>query len=769
MNFKSTLNYYFQPNSNKQEQALFIILLITLAISAIYLYVNIQIGYTELVYLKASYLCIDLIFLALIYSGKINVLKVSTIFITTLFFYISMDIIYSTSKIEVLLLLMFFPISCLMIYEKKIAAYIIASFISLNTLLYAFGFTHINLENFDSMSLLLGIIVIVSLIAFYITSIDNHQQILRDKNLQINQQHTLLSNIFNKAPMLFSSFDKGGYLTFISNYESKLIGKPHQELKGVHYSLLYKNSPSIIKRFDSLYNDNDEEFIEQIYGHHFDFRLNHQKNANSYSMIAMDISEQMHFKDELQKSEDRLDIVTNTAFEAIIISHDDKVIKANQKALEMFGYKSMKDVIDKNVRQFIAIDSMHSFYKHALTNNEKPHLTQGLREDGSSFPMELQGKTINYFDQTFRISAIQSLDTLSKAKDEIAKLAQVVEQNSSIIMITNASGYLEYVNQAFVDKMGYSREEAINRKPNLISSGHHKPLFYEELWSQISQGQVWSKEMTNRTKSGKIITVKNKISSITNDQGEITHYISMQEDITHLKEQERMLFAQTKQAQMGEMLSMIAHQWRQPLSAISVIGAKMRFALELDTLSHEMIKENLTMVDLQVQFLSDTIDDFRNFFKPNKKPVSIKAQALIKKTTDIISKQLEVHNITLNVDTTVDMKLTTYSHEMVQVLLSLIQNSLDQLSSKLLVEKEINLAVFKEEDYCVITVKDTAGGIPHTIINDIFLPYFSTKNEKQGTGLGLHMCKTIVEEHCQGTISVENWEDGVCFYIRLPL
>lgn len=768
MNFKK-INYFFQPHSHKQEQALFIILFITLIISALYLYISLQRGYTELIYLKGSYLCLDLIFLALLYRKKLNIRKTSKIFMILLFFYITLDIFYTTSKIELLLLLIFFPISSLMICTKKLSAYIITLFIVMNTLLYTAGLTHIHLDYYDSLSIFLGIILFVSLIGFYINALDKHREILQNKNLQIKQQHTLLSNIFNKAPIIFSSFDKNGYVTFISDYESKLIGQTIKELQGKHYTYLYKDHPDIIQRFDAFYEHHDQEFIYQIYEQHFDFRLNHQKDGSGCSMIAMDVSEQIRFKDALQKSEDRLEIVTNTAFEAIIISQGDKIVKANQKAVEMFGYKSIKDIINQNIRQFVTVDSIYSIYKQSLKNDENPQFIRGIREDGTSFPMELKGKNIDAFDKMYRVSAIQSLDKLSKAKDEIAKLAQVVEQNSSIIMIADAQGFIQYVNQAFVNKMGYSKDEVINRKPHMLSSGHHKASFYEDLWPTLAKGEVWSKEMNNRTKAGEIITVKNNISFIKNDLGEVTHYIAMQEDITYIKEQERMIFAQTKQAQMGEMLSMIAHQWRQPLSAISVIGAKMRFAIELDALSHEMIKENLAMVDHQVQFLSDTIDDFRSFFKPNKERVTITAQALIKKAISIISEKIKLHNVTLNVDTTVDVKITTYTHEVVQVLLSLIQNSLDQLISKLLVSKEISLEVLQEKAYCLITVKDTGGGIPHTIIDDIFLPYFSTKNEKQGTGLGLHMCKTIVEDHCHGSISVENWEDGVCFYVRLPL
>jgi len=773
MDLLKKIEYYFRPNSNKQEQALLMVLFITLFLSLYLLYINIQRDIGELIYLKSIYIFFDIFCIFAVMYKSLLASKVSNFLIFFLFIIISTEILYTPSKIEVLLLLMFFPIATLMLLHKNRAAKVVLLFIFMNIFFYSFLMTEVRFDFHDSITVILGIVVFAAFISFYINSIEQHQNILKEKNSQIKQQHGVLSNIFNKAPIIFSSFDEFGHLTFVSDYELILMNKSREETIGRHFSELYINDPELIEKFKSLYQLQEREFTYSIYRHHFDFRLsrqeNDQGNFSGYSMIAMDITEQIRFKDELKKSEDRLEIVTSTAFEAIIISHEDKIIKANQKALEMFGYQNMEDVIDKNVRQFIALDSMYSVYKHALKNDEDPHLIRGLREDGSSFPMELKGKTINYFDQTFRVSAIQSLDTLSKAKDEIAKLAQVVEQNSSIIMITNAQGYLEYVNQAFVDKMGYSREEVINRKPNVISSGHHKVNFYEELWSTISKGDVWSKEMTNRTKSGEVITVKNNISSITNDHGEITHYIAMQEDITHLKEQERMLFAQTKQAQMGEMLSMIAHQWRQPLSAISVIGAKLRFALELKTLNDKMIKENLSMIDMQIQFLSDTIDDFRNFFKPNKKLVVINAQTLIKKATNIISKQIELQNVTLTIDKSVDIKIKTYSHEVVQVLLSLIQNSLDQMQSKLLVTKEITLSVSQDNEFCVIMVKDTAGGIPHEIIDDIFLPYFSTKNEKQGTGLGLHMCKTIVEEHCHGSIKAENWEEGVCFFISLPL
>jgi PAS domain S-box-containing protein len=772
MGLKYKLLYYFHPDIDKQEQALFISLTVTFFISIYLIYAHTYRDITILIYAKSLFLFINTVFLWLFIQQRVSTELLSKTFMVLLFLFLTFDIAFTLSKIEAVLIFIFYPITALMICKKKNALISIALFLIVNITLHILGPSSLNYTFFETIDTLMGVLIFVTIIGFYITSFERNQQRLNLKNRQIKQQHKLLANIFDKAPLFYSSFTDEGHLSYVSDYELRLLRKLRENVLGLHFKEIYKEHPKLLLNLSLLNSKDENNFILKLYDKTFDFRCSNQydqkRNYIGFSMIAFDISEQIQTKLELQESKDRLGAITEVAFEAII-SEGFSIIQGNRKAHEMFGYEKMSDIMYKDLQKFVTEKSAKVMVENITKGNEEPYLIYGVKQDGSTFPMEVKGKTIEYFGQTLRVSAIQSLDSIDKAKKEISKLAQVVEQNSSLIMISNPDGIIEYVNQAFVDTMGYSKEEMIGQKPRVISSGHHNEDFYDGWQAYADLGKVWSKEMNNRTKDGEIITVKNNISAIKDSAGTITHYLSMQEDVTQLKEKERMYFAQTKQAQMGEMLSMIAHQWRQPLSAISVIAAKMRFGIELEHLDLNETKNNLELIDKQVQFLSETIDDFRNFFKPDKRAETIFAQDLIHKATSIISKQIEIAEAELIVDHSNNPKFTSYQNELVQVLLSLMKNSLDQMQNATLAKKEIRIGVQETRHECIISVCDSAGGIPQEIINDIFLPYFSTKNEKQGTGLGLHMCKTIVEDHCRGSIVAENHDDGVCFFITLPL
>ena len=247
--------------------------------------------------------------------------------------------------------------------------------------------------------------------------------------------------------------------------------------------------------------------------------------------------------------------------------------------------------------------------------------------------------------------------------------------------------------------------------------------------------------------------------------------------IEEIREKDKHILQQSRQAQMGEMISMIAHQWRQPLSAISTVvaGLKLKEALgkyDLNTkegqIEHKKnLGESLNKIEEYVRFLTTTIDDFRNFFKPDKKREEIYLVELVNKTLEIIGKALEVNQITVHVENESKVKVNTYANEVMQVILNVLKNSEDVFKEKKIENAYIKIRIKSEEGYEKIEIEDNAGGIPEDIIDKIFEPYFSTKQEKNGTGLGLYMSKTIIEDHCGGIIKASNTGKGALFSISL--
>lgn len=240
---------------------------------------------------------------------------------------------------------------------------------------------------------------------------------------------------------------------------------------------------------------------------------------------------------------------------------------------------------------------------------------------------------------------------------------------------------------------------------------------------------------------------------------------------THLdlKQKEHLLLMQSRQAAMGEMITMIAHQWRQPLSSISTVIGNLQLQQALGECSKEETASMLQLISDQVKYLSKTIADFGNFFKQDKEKQRMLPSELINKVMILIGKLLEDEGITLRVSLACDSTFETYPNELKHVLINLIKNAVDALIEKNPKEKHIDIACKEKDSSIVFEVSDNAGGIDASIRDRIFEPYFSTKYEKNGMGLGLYMSKTIIEKHLRGTIYGTNSHEGACFSVTLPL
>ena len=224
------------------------------------------------------------------------------------------------------------------------------------------------------------------------------------------------------------------------------------------------------------------------------------------------------------------------------------------------------------------------------------------------------------------------------------------------------------------------------------------------------------------------------------------------------------MLQQSRLAQMGEMISMIAHQWRQPLTAISATSASMNLKATMNTLDKETSIKLTNKISEYAQHLSKTINDFRNFFKDNnEEKESTTFEKIVSDTLDIVQISLENENIKVQTIFKESTTLNTYASEVKQVVLNIIKNAEDAL-----IERNIELPqIIIEVKGSTLSISDNAGGIPEDILNKIFNPYFSTKKQKDGTGLGLYMSKTIIEDHCQGKLEVENSERGARFTLTL--
>jgi PAS domain S-box-containing protein len=368
------------------------------------------------------------------------------------------------------------------------------------------------------------------------------------------------------------------------------------------------------------------------------------------------------------------------------------------------------------------------------------------------------------------------LKAFVKLANEERKL-RMVAQKYIISSVTDLKGRILDVSDAFCDISGYEREELIGQKHNIVRHPDMPKSAFEEMWKTIKEGKAWKGKVKNLRKDGSSYWVWANIEPLYNSKGKIDSYISIRLDITEsellqekVKEQreknrvaKEMMYQQSRLAQMGEMLSMIAHQWRQPLSAITAASGAINLKSKLKKLDEETAIELSSKIMDFSQHLSTTIDDFRGFFKTNKIKVKTDLKKIVDDVSSIVKTSLDNDGISLEINVNSYGELLTFESELKQVLLNLIKNAQDALNEKQVSNPKIVVEVADTS----VSVRDNAGGISEEIMDKIFDPYFSTKTKKDGTGLGLYMSKTIVEDHCNGKLEVTNTQEGAEFKINL--
>jgi len=253
----------------------------------------------------------------------------------------------------------------------------------------------------------------------------------------------------------------------------------------------------------------------------------------------------------------------------------------------------------------------------------------------------------------------------------------------------------------------------------------------------------------------------------------------VQLNIEEIRKKDELLLQQQRMAAMGEMLSMISHQWKQPLGAINtaIMGIKIKIESGKFDLSDPFEqKKFLTYLDRKhnsileyVQYLSSTTDDFKNFFNPNKSKELTALGTPIENALKIVKLPMKKNGIEITTDFNANTEFMMYPNEITQVILNLIKNSEDNFKEKKTHEPKIVIATLLSKDHAVIRIYDNGGGIPDDIAKQIFEPYFSTKSDKLGTGLGLYMSKMIMEEHHNGTLSMQNQNKGVTFELSFKV
>jgi PAS domain S-box-containing protein len=371
------------------------------------------------------------------------------------------------------------------------------------------------------------------------------------------------------------------------------------------------------------------------------------------------------------------------------------------------------------------------------------------------------------------------IKSMQKLEEKNLELNLLIQEAPNPMMLHEEGGKILMLNQAWSDSSGFSLEEiptlsdwiknVYNEEKTTYMTEHINSLY--EITEKVDEGEY---SFLNKNKN--LLTWQFYSSPLGLIDGKRT-IITSAMDISELKDKEKILIQQSKMAAMGEMLENIAHQWRQPLSVISTASTGIKLKSELKLLDKKELEEAMNSINGSAQYLSQTIDNFKTFFDPsNSKNKECNISDILNKTLKLLDSQFKSRSIKIikNIDSN---KIVSIENEIIQALVNILNNARDILELK---DEEIKLIFinsYEKDNILYVEILDNAGGIDEEFLDKVFEPYFTTKHQSQGTGIGLYMSEEIIRNHLNGTIKVKNETydfdgikyKGAKFTIELPL
>jgi len=372
-------------------------------------------------------------------------------------------------------------------------------------------------------------------------------------------------------------------------------------------------------------------------------------------------------------------------------------------------------------------------------------------------------------------------DMLSAAhlNRDLQKMSQAMQQAGESVLITDRNGIIEYVNPACAKITGYTPEEMIGQTPSMFKSSVQDPAFYKELWDTVTSGEVWNGTLIDRRKDGSFYPALMSVAPIHNDSGEITHYVSIQQDMTEYKRMEEQFLQAQKMEAIGTLVGGIAHDFNNMLAAIQGNVYLSRRNLE----GQPAIAKRLDNIELLGIRAAEMVNQLLTFARKDRvKMKSLSFNAFLREAYNLARASIP-ENIELICDTCEEpLIIHGDATQLQQVLMNLVNNARDAVSQMDQPRVSCSLTPFvatdvfhkkhpdsKETEFAVLTVRDNGSGIKKEHLHKVFEPFFTTKSVGQGTGLGLAMVYGAVRSHA-GIIEVESeLGAGTVIRIYLPL
>ncbi len=576
--------------------------------------------------------------------------------------------------------------------------------------------------------------------------IDKHKNNIQLTVLNIDNDKQTKTNLFE----YIQSYTKSKII--LLSQEDKAIQREEFFQKGIlDYHLLATKTHhishdihSMIQKFQS---NNDETILLLEECPKLSFLVQNILQARGYQVV--------HAKN----AQEGLDILRNTEVSLLIL---------NMELCDIDGLDFLEGLRDLYL--------LNEFLVLALSSSDNPSLVRDT----------LKGGATNFLKKPFLFEEfLLKVDILvqnSKDRRNVTKQKRQIENNlRSFRALLHATIHPMFIfeenicidcnNEALqileVSSLQSLEDKHINSIFKDVSNEHKKELldytvnhFFEDIFITIS-GKTYEVQVNERN----VIIGKKQLK------------IVALVDITRIKRDEKILAQQSKMASMGEMIGNIAHQWRQPLNAISIAASGIKFQHELGIEEKEDTLKELDNIVSNTEFLSNTIEDFQNFLKNNRLTSSFPIESAINKTLSIIRANIVSKDIVIKKTFFQNPQIYGVQNDLIQVFLNIINNSIDQFEKVNIKKKRvIQIQVRVDQLYTIIDIFDSAQGIDLGIIDKIFEPYFTTKHQSRGTGLGLYMSHQICQR-IGGDISVKNQSfyyeneplQGACFCIKVPL
>ena len=467
----------------------------------------------------------------------------------------------------------------------------------------------------------------------------------------------------------------------------------------------------------------------------------------------------------------------------IIKDYNGRFLFANQKIADLYG-TTPQEMIGKTDHDFNSNKDQTDFYLHniqrIMDNGEAETVYENSTDKATNeirYFQSIKKPFLNHNKEKNILVIANDITTITLEQQQLEEKQMMLDIALEVIgegvWDWNFSTNRVRHNKQWCDMFLVEDSKKIHDIAFFASLLHHDDAdgVYEKIQTALQTTGIYESTHRMICTDGTIKWVLDRGRIIEKDtDGNPLRMIGSVRDITDsvkLKEKEKLLEKQSRLATLGEMMGNIAHQWRQPLSIISTLASTTNLYNTMGTLEKEATEQSMDAIVKQCEYLSNTITDFRNFIKNDRKQQQFMINTMVQKALSLAHASVAQHYIKIIASLDHDAICIGFESEILQALLNILNNAKDILSENIADETKRFIFVDVTKTYNTITIKikDNAGGVPETIIDKIFDPYFTTKGDEVGTGLGLHMCKQIVEDS-QGSVSVHNSDfdyDGITY------